>query len=58
VLARAFSADIAEVFAVVLPGNEPSLDVAHRLGMEHLGRTDRYYDAELELFRMSRPPAL
>jgi ribosomal-protein-alanine N-acetyltransferase len=58
VLARAFSADIPEVYAVVLPGNQPSIDVAQRLGMEHLGRTDRYYDGELELFRAARPPAL
>jgi RimJ/RimL family protein N-acetyltransferase len=57
-LARAFSAGLEEVYAVVQPGNEPSIDVARRLGMEHLGRTDRYYDAELELFRAERPPAL
>jgi ribosomal-protein-alanine N-acetyltransferase len=58
VLGRAFSADIPEVFAVMLPGNEMSMAVARRLGMEHLGRTDRYYDGELELFRATRPPAL
>jgi RimJ/RimL family protein N-acetyltransferase len=57
-LARAFTAGIDEVYAVVRPGNEPSMDVARRLGMEHLGRTDRYYDSELELFRCGRPPAL
>jgi RimJ/RimL family protein N-acetyltransferase len=55
---RAFSAGVDELFAVMFPGNEPSMDVARRLGMEHLGRTDRYYDTELELFRAARPPAL
>ena len=57
-LARAFTAGIEDVYAVVRPGNEASLDVARRLGMEHLGRTDRYYDSELELFHYGRPPAL
>lgn len=58
VLARGFSAGMDEIFAVMLPGNEPSVDVARRLGMEHLGRTDRYYDAEVELWRAERPRAL
>ena len=58
VLARAFSAGVDEAFAVVRPGHEPSMDVARRLGMEYLGRTGRYYDTELELFRAGRPHAL
>ena len=58
VLSRAFSAGLEEVYAVVRPGNEPSMDVARRLGMEHLGRTDRYYELELEVFRSARPTAL
>jgi [ribosomal protein S5]-alanine N-acetyltransferase len=57
-LARAFTAGVEQVYAVMLPGNAPSMDVAGRLGMEHVGRTDRYYGAELELFRRVRPPAL
>ena len=40
--------------AVVRPGNAPSLAVCRRLGMESLGRTSRYYDSELELYRMRR----
>jgi RimJ/RimL family protein N-acetyltransferase len=56
--ARAFSAGVEELFAVMLPGNGPSMRVAERLGMEHLGRTDRYYDMVVELFRAARPPAL
>src|SRR4051812_14663591 len=45
-----------EVFAVVANTNEPSLAVARRLEMEHLGRTSKYYAmVEAELFRLSRP---
>jgi RimJ/RimL family protein N-acetyltransferase len=54
VLARAFAGGVPEVFAVVRPDNAASLAVCRRLGMEPLGRTDRYYQAELELFRAGR----
>jgi RimJ/RimL family protein N-acetyltransferase len=44
-----------EVYATIAPTNEPSLAVARRLGMEHLGRTTKYYDGiEFELFRLRR----
>jgi RimJ/RimL family protein N-acetyltransferase len=52
VLARAFGSGVEEVFAVVRPDNAASIAVCRRLGMEALGRTDRYYDSELELFRV------
>jgi RimJ/RimL family protein N-acetyltransferase len=55
VLDRAFTEGLAEVYAVVRPGNEPSLAVCRRLGMEPLGRTRRWYDTELEAFRLSAP---
>ncbi len=42
-----------EVFAVVRPDNAASIAVCHRLGMEPLGLTTKYYKAELELFRIS-----
>jgi RimJ/RimL family protein N-acetyltransferase len=51
-LARTFAGGVEEVFAVVRPDNTASLAVCRRLGMEGLGRTDRYYDTELELFRL------
>ena len=51
VLDQAFADGHDEVFAVVRPDNTASLAVAHRLGMAALGRTRRYYDSELELFR-------
>jgi RimJ/RimL family protein N-acetyltransferase len=43
---------LTEVFAVVYAGNDPSMAVCRRLGMEHLGPTKKYYDTELELFRV------
>jgi len=43
---------VQEVLAVVRPENDRSLAVCRRLGMEHLGRTTRYYRTELELFRI------
>jgi RimJ/RimL family protein N-acetyltransferase len=49
-----FAHGVEEVFAVVRPDNEPSLAVCRRLGMAPLGRTTRYYSAELELFRTGR----
>ncbi|MGN6574794.1 MAG: GNAT family N-acetyltransferase [Nocardioides sp.] len=51
VMDRAFAAGVEEVFAVVRPDNTASLAVCRRLGMAPLGRTTRYYQAELELFR-------
>ncbi|WFE34265.1 GNAT family N-acetyltransferase [Micromonospora sp. WMMD975] len=56
VLAREFAAGTARVHAVVMAGNEPSVAVARRLGMTHVGvRTDWYGGAELETFVLNRP---
>ncbi len=49
-----FAHDISEVYAVVRPGNEPSVAVCRRLGMRALGRTDRWYGTELEAFAIGR----
>ena len=49
----AFERGLKEVFAVVRPDNAASIAVCRRLGMEELGRTDRYYSTELELFRLA-----
>lgn len=43
---------LPELFAVVYKQNEPSVRVCERLGMEHLGETDRYYGVRVELFRL------
>ncbi len=40
------------VYAVVFPENERSMAVARRIGMTHVGQTDRYYGLTLELFRL------
>jgi RimJ/RimL family protein N-acetyltransferase len=55
VIARGFSAGVPEVYAVVRPGNEASIAVCARLGMQPLGRFRRWYDVELETFRLVAP---
>jgi RimJ/RimL family protein N-acetyltransferase len=45
-----FKAGIAEIHAVVRPDNVASLAVCGRLGMRRIGRTKRWYGAELEAF--------
>lgn len=47
-----FEHGLDEIFAVVRPDNAPSIAVCHRMGMTALGRTEKYYEAELELFRI------
>ncbi|MGY1812409.1 GNAT family N-acetyltransferase [Blastococcus sp. SYSU D00820] len=51
----AFAAGLPEVYAVVRPGNEASIAVCRRLGMAPLGRLRRWYDVELEAFRLMAP---
>jgi len=55
VVDRAFDAGLPEVYAVVRPGNAASLAVCRRLGMAPLGRLRRWYDVELEAFRLMAP---
>ena len=55
VIDRGFSAGVPEVYAVVRPGNEASLAVCRRLQMTPLGRFRRWYDVELEAFRLMAP---
>jgi RimJ/RimL family protein N-acetyltransferase len=55
VIDRGFSAGVPEVYAVVRPGNEASMAVCRRLGMQPLGRLRRWYDVELEAFRLMAP---
>ena len=50
---RGFEAGLGEVYAVVRPDNTRSLAVCRRLGMTPLGRTSRWYGAELEAFRLA-----
>jgi RimJ/RimL family protein N-acetyltransferase len=55
VIERGFGAGVPEVYAVVRPGNEASMAVCRRLGMAPLGRLRRWYDVELEAFRLMAP---
>jgi RimJ/RimL family protein N-acetyltransferase len=55
VVDRGFDGGLPEVYAVVRPGNERSLAVCRRLGMTPLGRMRRWYDVELEAFRLVAP---
>ncbi len=55
VVQRGFAAGVPEVYAVVRPGNRASMAVCARLGMQALGRFRRWYDVELEAFRLMAP---
>jgi RimJ/RimL family protein N-acetyltransferase len=55
VIERGFGAGVPEVYAVVRPGNAASMAVCGRLGMQPLGRFRRWYDVELEAFRLMAP---
>jgi RimJ/RimL family protein N-acetyltransferase len=55
VIERGFDAGLPEVYAVVRPGNTASLAVCARLGMQPLGLFRRWYDVELEAFRLMAP---
>ena len=55
VIDRGFAGGVPEVYAVVRPGNRASMAVCARLGMEPIGRFRRWYDVELEAFRLMAP---
>nr|WP_239521662.1 GNAT family N-acetyltransferase [Geodermatophilus sabuli] len=55
VIDRGFAAGLPEVYAVVRPGNVASAAVCTRLGMQPLGRMRRWYDVELDAFRLMAP---
>src|SRR4051794_35082279 len=55
VIERGFQAGLPEVYAVVRPGNEASLAGCRRLGTPPPGRMRRWYDVELEAFRLMAP---
>jgi RimJ/RimL family protein N-acetyltransferase len=46
---------LTEMHAVVFAGNDASMAVCRRLGMEHLGSTRQFYDVDLEHFRVFAP---
>ena len=54
-LDRGWAAGLDVVYAIVLPGNDRSTAVCARLGMQPLGRTDRWYGMDAESFSLRRP---
>jgi RimJ/RimL family protein N-acetyltransferase len=50
ILGHAFDAGLPRVLAVVYAENTASQAVARRIGMEHRGSTDAYYNTTVELF--------
>ncbi|MEU5933602.1 GNAT family N-acetyltransferase [Micromonospora sp. NPDC047187] len=57
-VAREFAAGTREIYAVVSPSNEPSMAVARRLGMSHVGQRTDWYGGELvETFVLTAPDA-
>ena len=42
------------IYAVTLPQNTRSMNVCRRVGMRHIGRTDRFYNMRTELFSVRR----
>jgi RimJ/RimL family protein N-acetyltransferase len=57
VAAWAFESSAHELFAVMRPANERAEKLARRLGMEWVGETNKYYDMQLQVFRL-RPSDL
>ena len=49
-IAHGFKTGLAQIYAVVRPDNAASLAVCRRLGMRSIGRTSRWYAAELDAF--------
>ncbi|WP_432883855.1 GNAT family N-acetyltransferase [Kribbella sp. CA-245084] len=44
--------DVDELFAVARPNNKRAIATATRLGMQWVGETDKYYDLNLQVYRM------
>ncbi|ONI68972.1 GNAT family N-acetyltransferase [Kribbella sp. ALI-6-A] len=45
-------ADTDELYAVARPNNHRAIATAKRLGMEWVGETDKYYNLNLQVYRM------
>ncbi|MGB3440896.1 MAG: GNAT family N-acetyltransferase [Actinophytocola sp.] len=48
----AFSHDVYEIFAVVRPGNARAAATVRHSGMQWVGETTKYFDADLQVFRL------
>ncbi|MBM0742916.1 GNAT family N-acetyltransferase [Phormidium sp. CLA17] len=47
--------NLAVIYAVTNPANHASIRVTQRLGMIPLGKTQKYYGVETELFKLENP---
>jgi RimJ/RimL family protein N-acetyltransferase len=43
---------VDELYAVARPGNQRAVAAAKRLGMEWVGETEKYYDLNLQVYRL------
>jgi RimJ/RimL family protein N-acetyltransferase len=50
----AFNHDVAEIFAVVRPGNARAAATVRHNGMHWVGETSKYFDTDLQVFRLRR----
>lgn len=50
----AFASGVDEIFAVVRPHNERGAATARRVGMEWVGETAKYYDLQLQVYRLRK----
>jgi RimJ/RimL family protein N-acetyltransferase len=48
----AFACGAPELFAVVRPHNRRAAALAQRVGMDWVGETDKYYERELQVYRL------
>jgi RimJ/RimL family protein N-acetyltransferase len=48
----AFDEGFDEIMSVVRPGNRRAAATAHRIGMEWVGETEKYYGLRLQVFRL------
>ncbi|MDN3905463.1 GNAT family N-acetyltransferase [Arthrobacter sp. YD2] len=57
VLQHAFDAGLPRVVAVTNPANSASMRVCEKIGLQHHGPTDRYYNTVCEFFTADAPRA-
>ncbi|WP_354183155.1 GNAT family N-acetyltransferase [Arthrobacter sp. UYP6] len=57
VLDHALHRGLPSVVAVTNPANAASRRVCEKIGLQHLGSTDRYYNTVCELFSVDNPAA-
>ena len=44
--------EVDELFAVARPANKRAIATARRIGMEWVGETDKYYNLNLQVYRI------